>query len=296
MDTDSGVPIETDPVRALMGAERDGLLTYRGYTSGDRYEVEIAGATRVVPLADVMPTVERLRAVARLAADGVDARLVLLAEDGTHGLEVDGNRWQIPADQVLEWCAGYTAAMRGQGEEHVGPDHLGKIRDVLRNPSISDQCRVVILGLMYGRDVETTMDELAVKVGRSKKTVIEALTFGKGLAPDLADLMIAAFGLRWSVRADDREMICERSDGGEPAGQLPQMPGVARLCRIVAAADQGWVRYEDEPSPNRARWARRYELAVGQRSYTVPAAGLEPWLDGVRAFHASRAQAAEEAR
>lgn len=278
-----GASADRDPVRAMLAAERDGLLTYLGYSAGDRYEVVLAGETRELPLAEVAPTVERLRAVAQLAAEGVDAQLV--SADGTYVVEVAGHRRELPAGEVVDWCSGYAAASRARGQEHTGDDRLGEIRSVLEAPSLSDQCRMVILGLMHGGDVTVSTPELARKVDRSKKTVIEALTFGKNsLDMELADRMIEAFELRWLVSAVGPEVF-EAAELGRPVEHLPQMPGIERLERIMAAADLGWVRYVDEPSPNKARWARRFELAVGGRSYTVDADGLQAWLDGVAAFH-----------
>lgn len=277
-----GAPADKDPVRALIAAERDGLLTYIGYSGDDRYEVVLADEERELPVAEVSPTVDRLRAIARMAAEGIAARLVSVTDEA-YVLEIDERRRDLPAGQVVDWCAGYVAAHHGQGKEHAGEDHLGEIRPVLQTPSIIDQCRLVILGLMQGGEATMAMPELAEKVGRSKKTVIEALSFGRGLDPELADRMIAVFGLRWVVSAVGPEVV-EPAEGGK-ATNLPQMPGIERLERILAAADSGWVRYVDEPSPNKARWARRYDLAVGERSYTVNADGLVAWLDGVAAFH-----------
>lgn len=278
-----GAPASKDPVRALMAAERDGLLTYIGYSGEGRYEVAIADGEQELPAAEVSPTVDRLRAIARMAAEGIDARLVSVT-DGTYVLEIDERCRELPAGQVVDWCGGYVAAHHGQGQEHAGEDHLSEIRPVLQTPSVIDQCRLVILGLMQGGDVKMSREELAEKVNSSKKTVIEALSFGRGLDPDLADRMIAVFGLRWRVSAVGPEAV-EPAEGGKVT-ELPRMPGIERLERIIAAADEGWVRYVDEPSPNQARWARRYELAVGDRSYTVDAEGLAAWLDGVAAFHA----------
>lgn len=277
-----GAPASKDPVRALIAAERDGLLTYIGYSGEGRYEVALADGDQELPAAEVAPTVDRLRAIARMAAEGVDASLVSVT-DGAYVLEIDQRRRELPAGQVVDWCAGYVAAHHGQGKEHAGEDHLSEIRPVLQTPSVIDQCRLVILGLMQGGEVKMSREELAEKVGSSKKTVIEALSFGRGLDPDLADRMIAVFGLRWVVSAVGPEAV-EPAEGRK-ATELPRMPGIARLERIIAAADQGWVRYVDEPSPNQARWARRYELVVGDRSYTVDADGLAAWLDGVAAFH-----------
>lgn len=278
-----GAPADRDPVRALMAAERDGLLSYLGYSAGDRYEVVLAEETREVPLAEVAPTVERLRAVAQLAAEGVDARLVSVT-DGTYVLEVAGRRRELPVGDVVYWCGGFAAASRAQGQEHTGEDQLGEIRRVLQRPSLSDQCRMVILGLMRGGKAAVSTTELASRVGRTKKNVVDALAFGNNLDMALADRMIAAFGLRWLVTAVGPEVF-DGAEGGTPVKQLPKMPGIARLELIVAAADQGWVRYVDDPSPNKARWLLRFELAVGERSYTVDADGLAAWLGGVAAFH-----------
>ncbi len=107
---------------------------------------------------------------------------------------------------------------------------------------------------------------------------------------DLAEKMIRAFGLRWVVTAEPA--TCERAEGGPLVGPLPEMPGLVALRRIVAASQVGWLRYVDEPAPNKARWKperdRQYRLAVGPTTYTVGADGLHAWLDGVAAYHAGR--------
>ncbi len=283
-DTSEAVVSDTDPVKALMGAARDRLLTYSGAVSGRRYEVQIAGRPRMLPEADVRATVDRLRAIERLSAAVVAARLVDLREDDTHVLEVNGQLVELPADRVVDWCSGYAAAAAGRGQEHVGADQLAEIRALFTAPSRDDQCRMVILSLMHrpGEEISSTR-ELAERVDRAKKTVVDALGFGGYLASDLAERMIAAFGLRWSVTAAGGAV--EPADGGQLAEPLPEMPGLARLRRILAAADAGWLRYVDEPGPNSARWNRNFRLAVGGQVYVVTSDGLPAWLDGVEAYH-----------
>jgi hypothetical protein len=285
--------VDADPVKALQGAARDGLLTYHGFVSGGRYEVEIAGLSLDLPAAEVAGTVERLRAVARLAEAGAGVQLVGLRADGTHVVQVGGERVALAADRVVDWCGGYAAALLGRGGEHVGEDRIGQIAALFEDPSRDDQCRMVILGLMHGRGEENRVSavKLVEMIGAlpdvekppAKKTVVDALGFGGYLASDLAEKMIRAFGLRWSVSAGPG--ACERAEGGALPGPLPEMPSLAGLRRIVSAAGEGWVRYVDTPAPNEARWNRRYRLAVGPQVHVVSAEGLSAWLDGVAAFH-----------
>jgi len=291
--------VDADPVKALMAADRDGLLSYHGYVSGDRFEVDVAGRRMVLPKAEVGPAVERLRAVESLPLE-FDARLVEVRDDGAYVVRVGGQLVELPADRVVDWCAGFTAALVGQGQAHAGEDQIGEIAALFERPSRDDQCRMVILGLMFGRgDAEAVkMDRLAELIGElpgvgrapAKKTVVDALGFGGYLASGLAERMIQVFGLRWSVTAGPG--VCEPVEGGAPVEPLPEMPGLLALRRIVAASRAGWLRYVDEPSPNQARWKTRrdrvYRLTVGERSYEVGADGLYAWLDGVAAFHAGR--------
>lgn len=263
---------------ALMSAEQDGLLEYRGYSQGDQYEVVFAGETRLLPSGEVRAAVERLRAVAEAGGQVVE-----VAGDGAHVVDLGGRRRRLPVDQVVDWGAGFVAAAEGEGHRHAGPDQLGEIRKLLAHPSLADQCRMVLLGLMESRSPVMTRQELADRVApvKTKKTVVEALTFGKGLSMELADSMIAVFGMRWVVGAAE----VRAAEDGRPVSDLPQAPGMVRLARIVDADARGWLRYVDEPAPNKARRSRRYQLAVGSREYTVQAGELSAWLDGLAAFH-----------
>jgi len=302
-----------DPVSALKGAQRDGLLHYHGSMTGGRYEVEVAGQHRELARADVADVVARLRAVATVGA----ARLVEVREDGTHVLRFGDRVEQLPADRVVDWCAGYVAARDGLGQDHVrafvreateadrgndelpvtgwipcGSDEPGAmdritlIRDLFEQSGRDDQCRMVILGLMHGKprkpEWPTSTQELADVVGKAKKTVVGALSFGDYLGSELADRMIAAFGLRWSVSAGGA--ACVSAEGDAEPVDLPEMPGLARLRRIVEAERRGWLGYLDDPSPNQARWNRHYRLSVGSQTYEVVAAALDAWLDGMKAL------------
>lgn len=288
--------VDANPARALLGADRDGLLTYHGFVSGGSYEVDVVGQRRVVAAADVPAVVERLRAVRRLRDAGVDVRLAGLREDGTHTVQFGdrGEMVALPADRVVDWCEGYLAAHRGEGQVHVGEDQIGKIAALLDDPSRDDQCRMVILGLMKGGPQEVSADRLIEMIRAlddgarppARKTVIDALAFGGYLASDMAERMIAAFGMRWCVSAASGP--CEPAEGGKLAAPLPEMPGLVALRRIADASRAGWLRYVDEPAPNKARWNRRYQLTVGGEGYVVSAEGLHAWLDGVAAFHAQR--------
>lgn len=291
--------VDGDPVRTLLGAERDGLLSYGGFVSGGEgggYEVTLAGRLRVLPAGEVAETVGRLRAVAALAAVGVNAELGELRADGTHVLHIEGGRVELPAGQVLDWCSGFLAAQVGQGQGwDAGDDRIGEIAAVFEHPSLNDQIRMVILGLMHGQDENrVSADQLRELIGElpgvdkapAKKTVVDALGFGGYLGSDLAENMIAAFGLRWLVTAGSG--TCERAEGGPLAEPLPEMPALVALRRIVAAVRAGWLRYDDEPSLNKARWLRRYHLRVGEQQVIVGVEGLHAWLDGVAAFHAGR--------
>lgn len=278
-----------DPVRALRAADRDGLLRYLGFVSGERYEVEVGGRRMVVPAAEVATTVARVRAVAGLAED---AGLVGLRDDGAYLVQVGGRRVVLLDDSVCDWCAGYAAARDGAGQVHDGVDQIAEIRDLIERPSLNDQLRMVILGLMYQQQVP--LDRLTELIGQlpdvdkppTGKTVIEALKFGaqQYLGSDMAERMIRVFGRRWVATA---------SPGGsvevEPGqGPLPEMPGVAALRRIVAAARAGWLLYVDEPAPNGARRLRQFRLVIGDGEYVVSTDRVSVWVDGVEAFHAGR--------
>jgi hypothetical protein len=170
-------------------------------------------------------------------------------------------------------------------------DRLEDIAAVLDHPSRDDQCRMVILGLMHGVDGQRmSTDVLAKRVGKAKKTVVDALGFGPYLGSDTAEKMIAAFGMRWSLTSPGGAV--EMADGGGLSVPLPEMPGLVALRRILVAARAGWLAYVDEPSLNKARWKperdRWYRLTVGRGCYSVAAESMHVWLDGLAAFHAGQ--------
>ena len=278
--------VSDDPARALGAAERDGLMTYHGYMADGSFEVELARRVLVLAADEVPGFVARVRAVAALAASGVAVEVANPGEDGrVFTLELDGRRTvKVPGDQVVDWCAGYrAAAAAGELPEHTGEDRSEQLEELFLRPSRDDQCRMVILGLMHGRGEgeRVSADKLAEMVGRSKKTVVDALGFGKFLASGLAEDMIRAFGMRWSMSGGGAEPLDE-SRAGEP---LPQMPELVRLRRIVEASRAGYVRYLSDPAPNKARWLKTFHLAIGSTMHVVGKDEVLGWLAGVEAFH-----------
>ncbi len=335
-------PVTDDPAMVLAAADRDGLLEYVGYRSGDLFELVVLGQEMILGAREVSPLVKRIRAVAELAALGV--RLAFVRADGFFVTEFEGKRVYLPGARVLDWCAGFRAgAGGGTHPTFVGEDHSDEIRKLFESPSLADQQRMVILGLMYGREGHdpVTADKLAVMaprlrgasaaqrlvldteaekkklleslpddalpaeyaaaeqayadamaaadevrralgtpVPRAKKTIVDALAFGNSLAGPLGEALIAAFGMRWSMTGG-----AEPADGSPLPQPLPEMPGLARLKAIVAAADAGWLRYVDEPKPNKARWLKQYRLVVGSKVHVVEANSVMAWLEGLASFH-----------
>lgn len=293
-------PAEDDHVTALLAAGRDGLLRYDGLATPGVYEVHLTGRARLLRDEEVSAVVGRLRAIAELADAGAPVRLVDVVDDrDVFVLEVGGRQVEVPAARVVDWCAGYLAAHRAVGQEHAGEDSLVEagpgqrltIADLFERPTRDDQCRMVLLGLMHGRAERTSIDKLTQLIGDlpgkrqpARKTIVDALMFGSYMGSEMAENMIAAFGLRWSVSAG--QGVCTAAGWNEPADPMPQMPGLARLRRILVASRAGWVRYVGDPAPNSARWSRAYALTVGERGYSISEQSLDGWLDGVEAFHA----------
>lgn len=276
--------VDSDPVRALIAAERDGLLGYHGYVSGDQYEVEIAGEARIVPAADVIATVERLRRVRRLADEGHPVGICTTRNDlSRYVMDVGAEGVvEIGAGELLDWLGGYEAGRLRAGADHAGVDQFTAIRALLTDPGRDDRCRLVILGFMHGEHMQTSTGQLAEQIGRTKKAVVDALKFGGPLTTDMAERMIVAFGGRqWVVTARGYEVPGAGRGNWQPAA--PVMPGIRRLRAILDAVDAGRVRYVGEPDPNKARWLRDYQLSVGAHTYTIPAEGLVPWLSGLEA-------------
>lgn len=274
-----------NPVVAVRTAADDGLLAYRGFSAGAGFEVEVAGRVMMIPEGAVPEMVRRLRMLDELRREGRPVTLTELRDDGTFVLDV-GVRVAVAGVDLRDWLRGYRAAAVGAGQEHEGEDHLDpEIRQVLVAPGLNDQCRMVLLGLMYGGRERVSADTLRERMGQrgkppTKKTVVDALGFGNNLSPDLADWMIETFGLRWSLGGK-----CVHIDSGKPARVLPEMPGVVRLRMILAASDAGWLRYVGTKSVNWARKARTYELTVGRQLHMVSRDSLRPWLSGLAAFH-----------
>lgn len=280
--------VSDDPAVALTAADRDRLLKYLGFMTGERFEVEVAGRRLVLPAASVNGFVARLRAIEDLRRARVDVRLVELVDgESATVLDVIGWKRTTLADvDVVAWCSGFRAALAGGAQpQHVGEDQVHELRELFERPSLSDQQRMVILGLMHGRGPRqrVTQADLVKRTGRAKKTILDALKFGKTLSPALSESLVKALGMQWSI-----------ADGGvQPLGgsrrlkSLPEAPELVRLRRIVEAARAGWIRYLGEPSPNQARRLVEYPVAVGARTYVVSTGDLVAWLDGVAAFHGS---------
>ena len=281
-----------DPVVVLRTAERDGLLTYRGFDATSGFEVELAGRVMSLPQRSAVASVRRLRTIEQLRQAGGTLSVVELRDDDTWVLESAGIQWTVAGPEFEDWVRGFQAGLAGNGQRHVGDDQIGEIEDLLLRPSLKDQCRMVLLGLMHGGEETVSSEQLREKIGQlpgvdkkpTKKTVVDSLGFGAFLADDLCENMIATFGLRWSVTAAG--LVWWRSAGGPAAqGELPEMPALVRLRMIVAASREGWLRYVDQPSPNRARWRPSYDLVVGSQQHTVSVASLRSWLAGLAAYH-----------
>ncbi len=275
-----------DPVRLLLGAAREGLFEYAGHTVGDKYEVRFADDSWQVPGGAVASLITQLRAIRRLDAEHLPSRLVEVYPDtGSFRIEVGAVAHIVPGWMVADWVDGYLAGFHRGDQPHAGEESFGEIWKVLENPGIADRARMVILGLMHGDPAHPmSMEQLARKVGVTKKTIIAALAFGEPLRLDLADRMIAAFDRRWSVTSEG-----VKDPTGRVVSEVVEMPGIERLRRIGEAVAARWVKYVGKPSPNRMRWDdETYELAVGQTTYRVEPESLEGWLAGLEAWYSQQ--------
>lgn len=288
---EAGVLVSNDPAQAMLAAQADGLLTYHGYVSGGRYEAEAGGRHWTMSAAEALLTVTRLQAFDRLSRSGAVLELAEIRDDGSYAIQTSGGLLVLPESEVIHWCGGYLAGSKGNGQPHAGVSTIDEIADLFEHPSRNDQCRMVILGLMYGGPERIKATALADMIGDLpevekppvRKTVGGALGFGKPLSSTLAEQMIAAFGLRWSLSASDGVVKAD----GKPVGALPKMPGLERLRALVEASGRGWLRYRGVASPNEARWLIEYPVSVGKTEYVISAEALLPWLRGLGAFHGS---------
>lgn len=283
--------MDNDPAQAMLAAKADGLLRYFGFVKPNHYEAEAGGRHWTMPAAEALLTVARLRDLDELKRAGAVLELGEIRSDGSHALETSKGLLVLQEQEVIHWCAGYRAGIEGNGQSHAGVDTIGEIMDLFDNPNRDDQLRMVILGLMHGGSKRLRADDLVEMIEKLpgvgeddapvKKTVVGALGFGNGMSAKLAGLLLAAFGLKWSLSGPAPFV---RADG-KPTGPLPEMPGLVRLRELVEVSRRGWLRYTGKEGPNDARWLREYPVSVGEQEYKVGAEALLPWLRGLRAFH-----------
>lgn len=275
-------------VRRLRGLAESTEMTLVELRADGTYVLQ-AGDVRVqVPGTDFDSWLRNYAAIDGLSTPGFPVRLAGLDDDGMYVLDVSGMQVRVSDADFQSWVRGYRAGLAGDGKQHVGEDRIGEIEKLLTEPSLRDQCRIVLLGLMYGGPERVSAEDLRERIGGlqgvrkkpTKKTVVDALGFGAFMADALCERMIAAFGMSWSVAVAGHEPVV-----AEPGERLPEMPALVRLRMIVAAAQEGWLRYVDLPSPNRARWRPSYDLVVGDRKHTVSVETLRGWLAGLSAFH-----------
>lgn len=274
--------VDNDPALALLSAQSDGLLTYRGFVSGGRYEIVAAGRHWATPAAGALLTVARLRAIERLRVSGALLELVEIRDDGAYAIQTSQGMLVLPEQEVIHWCAGYAAGMDGNGQPHAGVNTIGKIADLFEAPSLDDQARMVILGLMYGGPKRITAPDLVEMIGQLpgieeppvKKTITNALTFGNYISSDVVEMMIRAFGLRWVLSASRIEGAPALVRAGEPLAGLAD-EDAARARRRGEALDR---RRRARGGPPAAEPATLPEMPGLVRLRALAAAARKGWL------------------
>jgi hypothetical protein len=204
--------------------------------------------------------------------------------------QTDGETWtmNVAGDQVIglsvngacAWLNGYVTGLRSSGD--LPASTLGDVRTLLTAPTDGDRSRLTLLGLMYGRgrDNEISTYELERRTGVSRKTIFSVLQFGTPVSNERLDQLMGALGHQWA----DRKL----RTGVVRMSPAPEMPGIARLRRIMEAEDAGWLAYVDTGDPNQARRLGVYKIAVGAEVHEVPADELDDWLAGLTYYWQSR--------
>ncbi len=298
-DTEAAMraPVSDDPVLALGAAERDGLLKYLGYHtdgSGEMFEIILFGRRFLIGADEVVPLVRRLRALHEV---GSGVRAVSYRRDsGVFEVEVGGVRQDLAGVDVLHWCDGFQAAAAGGPQPAVGgEDNLGSIIQLLESPSLANQQRMVILGLMYGRPgVEpVSAEKLAQMAPRVRGTAGE-------LKRAIAEQAAAASKVVELERAAAKPAPVEPAAPGglifvEPGAAGPVGPGAADEALLAARVELEAKTREverirnmvPEPQP-RAKKTIVDALAFGEKTLPgslaadlIAAFGLRWTLDGV---------------
>ncbi len=282
-------------LRTIQDLQRAGTTIALSAVQADgMYVLDLGPALSLRVRAEIaLDTVRRLRTIREMQRAGDSVELRGMDDDGTLVLELGAVTVRVAGGDFTDWLRGHRAASAAVGQEHTGPDRIGKIQALFEDPSRDDQCRMVLLGQMYGGAKTVSNEELRQRIGKlpgvrkmpTKKTVVDSLGFGAFMSSKLAEQLIRAFGLRWIVTAGTGRGGALAGPGAAGVEVLPEMPALVRLRMIVAASRAGWLRYADLPSPNRARWRPTYDLVVGEQTHTVSVVSLRAWLAGLAAFH-----------
>jgi hypothetical protein len=268
---------------ALNALHERGVLTYRGVVgSGPErgYEVAVGDWSAVLPAA-------RVEAVCRAATLLADAGLTVC---GVHPQQVsvrwrgaEDGEWAVPVEAAPDWVAGWTAAEQSAGKVAGGSDGSAAVRAVLQDPTASDQMRLELHAAMEADGV--SIAELARRVGHTDKTVSQLLRFDRWLGLRAAEELVRALGRRWNVTAS------AHTGPVQPASRA-----ATRALRLIAATDAGWLTWESPRevsralSPARVGTVRRYRVRVAGAGVELDERGVDAWLDGMAAWHATQSE------
>ncbi|MEU8023724.1 winged helix-turn-helix domain-containing protein [Micromonospora haikouensis] len=234
------------------------------------------------------PTRARLVAALVAATKAGHLRYVGRVSGGGDALAVEiGDRRRVyPPAGMAAWHRGFTAGRHHQPAALAaiphGPAYAGVV-ELLTAPDLADQCRIAIRAAQDAAGLTTA--ELADRSGLTRKTVSDALKFGRPQTLSLtrAQQLMAGTGRTWHVTYVDPEHAGPAApDLTAPTRREPA--ALTRLRMLAVAADRGLLRWVDDLDTTKATKAYRLAVRVADEPRPVrlrAADELEPFLLGL---------------
>jgi hypothetical protein len=234
-------------------------------------------------------------------APGLVASLMAADQAGTItylGLRANGARYAVkslagdlrdyPTDQMRAWLAGWQTGHATADTSPIDrPELLTALRAVLVNPTPADTRRLAIFAAM--EETSTTMTQLEEHVGRTRKTISEALRFGGG--GDTIAEIVAYLGKQPGqarrpvgrmAHADTPTVAVSAPDAPVAAiGAQTEPSGLRRARALAIFHERGLLTLVAPRDPDKARRAQRSVVDRAGRQHRLPAVQVLPWLVGL---------------